>query len=115
MPWRDPYNPFDSHISEWGGFCDPTSSGPRPSLNRALILEGLRQGIQDHRYLAMFERLPREHATTPASRAAEEYLRCVREEVQPQADYCFRTVITSWRLQRAWHRKVRRSARCWST
>jgi len=92
MPWRDPYNPFDGHVSEWGDFCDPASTGNPPALNPTLMLEGLREGIQDFRYLAMLERLVREKPGTPAAQEGQNYLRTLREQIQPQASTYFQKI-----------------------
>ena len=40
----------------------------------------------------MLERLLRERPATPAARAAEDYLRRLRDEIQPQAGHYFQKV-----------------------
>jgi hypothetical protein len=92
LAWRDPYNPCDGHVSEWGDFCTPASSAEQPAFNSTLILEGLREGITDYRYVAMLERLIRQKPGTPAARDAQTYLAKLREQIRPEADYYFQAV-----------------------
>jgi hypothetical protein len=92
LAWRDPYNPCDGHVSEWGDFCTPASSPQQPAFNSTVILEGLREGITDYRYLAMLERLIRQKPGTPAAREAQTYLQKLREQIQPEAGHYFQAV-----------------------
>jgi hypothetical protein len=92
LPWRDPYNPCDGHVSEWGDFCAPTSSPNQPSFNSTMILEGLREGVTDYRYVAMLERLIREKPDSQAAKGATEYLARLREQIHPEAKYYFKAV-----------------------
>ncbi len=92
LAWRDPYNPCDGHVSEWGDFCTPASSPDQPAFNSTVILEGLREGIADYRYVVMLERLIRHRPSTPAARDAQAYLLKLREQIQPEASHYFQTV-----------------------
>ena len=46
------------------------SSEDWPTLNEALILRGVKEGIKDYRYIAMLERLAEAKKETAAGRAA---------------------------------------------
>jgi hypothetical protein len=92
LAWRDPYNPCDGHVSEWGDFCTPASSPQQPAFNSTLILEGLREGITDYRYLAMLQRLIQQKPGTKAARQSQAYLQKLREQIQPEASHYFQAV-----------------------
>ena len=98
LAWRDPYNPCDGHVSEWGDFCTPASTAQQPAFNSTVILEGLREGITDYRYVAMLERLIRQKPAAPAARQAQAYLQQLREQIEPEAGHYFQSVgdIRGW-------------------
>jgi hypothetical protein len=89
--WGNPYLPFDGHSGEWGSYCMP-GSGPWPTLNQSVVLEGAREGIQDYRWLVTLERLAAEKAGTPASDAAKSYLAELRQRITPDGAYYFQGV-----------------------
>lgn len=105
MPWRDPYNPTDGHVSEWGDFVAPASTGPQPSFNTTVILEGLREGIQDYRYIVTLERLARAKEGTPAAQEAQGYLKKLRERVVPNAAHYFEKVGRRGGWDNTWTQK----------
>ncbi len=92
LAWRDPYNPCDGHVGEWGDFCTPASSAQQPAFNSTLILEGLREGITDYRYVAMLERLIKEKPGTPAAQEGQAHLQKLRDQIQPEASHYFQGV-----------------------
>jgi hypothetical protein len=86
--WGDPYHPFDNHCSEWGSLCVPASHD-WPTLNPSVVLEGIREGITDYRYLVTLERLIKEKAGQPAAAAAQQYLDGLRKSIQPAGTHYF--------------------------
>jgi hypothetical protein len=89
--WGNPYHPFDGHSGEWGSYCMP-GSGPVPTLNSTMILEGAREGIQDYRWLVTLERLIKEKADTPAAAEARKALDALRARITPDARDYFQPV-----------------------
>jgi len=89
--WGNPYHPFDGHSGEWGSYCMP-GSGPVPTLNSTMILEGAREGIQDYRWLCTLERLIKEKAGTPAAAEGQKVLDGLRTKITPDARDYFQPV-----------------------
>ena len=103
--WGDPYHPFDNHCGEWGSLCVPASEN-WPTLNPSVVLEGIREGIVDYRYLVTLERLIKEQAAKPAAAEAKQYLDKLRESIQPQGSHYFEgvgNVAGGW--DNTWHQK----------
>ena len=115
IPWRDPYNPTDGHVSEWGDFIDPASTGQQPAINLTTILEELREGIQDFRYIATLERLIKANPEAAAAKEGQDYLDKLRQDVKPGSHY-FEKIRQSWdenwvQKSTAWKGKDYREAR----
>jgi hypothetical protein len=102
--WGDPYHPFDNHCGEWGSLCVPASHD-WPTLNSSVVLEGIREGILDYRYLVTLERLIKEKAEHPAAAAARTYLDKLRAELRPEGDYYFQPVGRNGGWDSTWHQK----------
>jgi len=107
-PWMmslsDLYMPFCGHSGQWGSFCVPASHD-WPTLNRALILEGLREGILDSRYLVTLERLIKEQPGSPDATAASQYLDKLKESIKPEAAQYFVNVNSGGGWDNSWHQK----------
>jgi hypothetical protein len=86
--WGDPYHPFDSHCGEWGSLCMPASHD-WPTLNRSVLLEGIRDGIVDYRHLVTLERLIREHPGVAAATEGAAYLQQLKDSIEPTAEHYF--------------------------
>ncbi len=98
----DPFSPFDGHKGEPSGFI--ACSADWPVQNITLILEGVRQGITDYRYLVMLERLAEENKDAPAGKEAKQYLARLREKIHPNLSYyalkvIFREESANWSSQ----------------
>lgn len=89
--WGNPYQPFDGHSGEWGSYCQP-GSGPWPTLNPSVVLEGAREGIQDYRWLITVQRLIKENAGTSAAIAAQKHLDELKQKIGPDAKAYFQGV-----------------------
>lgn len=89
--WGNPYQPFDGHSGEWGSYCQP-GSGPWPTLNPSVVLEGAREGIQDYRWLITAQRLIKERAGTPAAIAAQKHIDELKQKITPDAKAYFQGV-----------------------
>jgi hypothetical protein len=104
--WGDPYHPFDNHCGEWGSLCVPSSSADWPTLNKSVVLEGIREGIVDYRYLVTLERLIKENAGKPAAAAAQKYLDELRSSITPKATQ-YLAPAGNWNggWDNSWHQK----------
>jgi hypothetical protein len=103
--WGNPYHPFDGHSGEWGSYCMP-GSGPWPTLNPSVVLEGAREGIQDYRWLVTLERLVRDKAGTPAAAAAQKHIEELKQKVTPDAKSYFQGVgLTGSGWGQTWSQK----------
>ena len=102
--WGNPYHPFDGHSGEWGSYCMP-GSGPVPTLNSTMILEGAREGIQDYRYLCTLDRLIKEKAGTPAADEAQKALDALRAKIVPDAREYFQPVGRTGGWGQTWSQK----------
>jgi hypothetical protein len=89
--WGNPYSPFDGHSGEWGSYCMP-ASGPWPTLNPSVVLEGAREGLQDYRWLITLERLIKDKAGTPAATAAQKHIEELKQKIAPDAKTYFQGV-----------------------
>ena len=107
-PWQmslsDLYVPFCGHSGQWGSFCTPASTG-WPTLNRALILEGLREGILDYRHIVTLERLIKENEGKPAAVEAKQYLDKLRSSIEGTAEHYFTNVDRRGGWDNTWHQK----------
>jgi hypothetical protein len=106
--WGDPYHPFDNHCGEWGSLCVPASRD-WPTLNTSVVLEGMREGILDHRYIATLERLVKEKADAPAAVEAKAYLSELRQSIQGDGTYYFANVGDRGGWNNTWHQ----TDKCW--
>jgi hypothetical protein len=91
--WGDAYHPFDSHCGEWGSLCTPASHD-WPTLNTTVILEGIREGIQDYRHLITLERLLKENPNHPQAASCREFLQKLRDSIKPDGEHYFER--TGW-------------------
>lgn len=107
--WGDPYHPFDNHCGEWGSLCVPASEG-WPTLNSSVVLEGIREGILDYRYLITLERLVIEKARHPVAKEAQDYMRKLKERIRPEGTYYFVLVGQKGGWDGTWHQKDT----CWN-
>jgi hypothetical protein len=89
--WGNPYHPFDGESGEFGNYANP-GSGPWPTLNSTVVLEGVREGIMDYRYLITLERLVKEKAGTPTAAEGQKVLDALRETIVPKAKEYFQRV-----------------------
>lgn len=97
--WGDPYHPFDGYGGEPGSLLVPSSrSWPEPNTSR--ILEEMREGIKDYRYLITLQRLIRAAPDTTEAKQAEQYLAHLQAELTGKlADYVETTGAGSWRAK----------------
>ncbi|MFB3893063.1 MAG: hypothetical protein ACE15C_13680 [Phycisphaerae bacterium] len=102
--WGDPYHPFDNHSGEWGSLCVPASTN-WPTLNPSVVLEGIREGILDYRYIVTLERLASQNEGKPAAAEAKAYLAKLRESIQPEASAYFQLVGAGGGWDQTWHQK----------
>jgi hypothetical protein len=94
--WGDAYHTFDGHCSDWGSLCVPASDANWPTLNRSVVLEGIREGIVDYRYLITLERLIKENLEKPAAKVAEKYLNDLKASIKSKAT----ELCAGWKLER---------------
>lgn len=96
--WGDPYHPFDGYGGERGSLLMPSSRG-WPGVNTSRILEEMREGIKDYRYIITLERLLRAAGEGAEAGRAGEFLTQLRKEITPNlSDYVEHTNGTTWRV-----------------
>jgi len=112
--WGDPYNPFDGYGGEPGSLLMP-SSREWPNVNTSCVLEEMREGINDYRYLITLERHIRAAEGRQEAVLAADFLAQLRKEVSGEfSDYVEPTAGTTWRIkaQTPWtaerYRRLRR-------
>jgi hypothetical protein len=85
--WGDPYNPFDGYGGERGSLLMP-SSAEWPAPNSSRILEEMKEGIVDFRYLATLEKAIAAAGDIPEAKEAGDYLARLRTDISGRlADY----------------------------
>jgi len=95
--WGDPYHPFDGYCGEPGSLLMPASHR-WPGVNTSRILEEIREGIKDYRYLATLEQLIRSAGKRVEAKEAAAFLRRLRKEMSADlADYVEATAARTWR------------------
>jgi hypothetical protein len=103
-PFGDPYHPFDYHCGEFGDLAAPASTN-WPTMNSTVLLEGIREGILDYRYLITLEHLLKESPNHPAAPAAKKLLQELTEKIQPDARHYFVEVGVRGGWDHTWRQK----------
>ena len=102
--WGDPYHPFDGYGGELGSLLMPSSRN-WPTVNPSRILEEMREGIKDYRYLITLERLIRGAGKRRETDEAGEFLKQLREEISGELAECVEPSSSlTWRAipKKAW-------------
>jgi len=106
--WGDPYHPLDGYGGERGSLLMPASRN-WPQINTSRILEEMREGINDYRYLITLEHLIHEAGEGDEVKHARRFLAGVRrdtagtlsEYVEPSGRDTWRSKVdTAWKAER---------------
>jgi hypothetical protein len=103
-PFGDPYHPFDYHCGEFGDLAAPSSQN-WPTMNSTVLLEGIREGILDYRYLITLERLLKENPNHAAAAEAKKFLQTLHDKITPDAKHYVAEVGVHGGWDNTWHQK----------
>jgi hypothetical protein len=97
--WGDPYQPFDGYGGEHGSLLMPASR-EWPAVNTSRVLEEVREGINDYRYLVTLEKLIETAGARPEAAQAEAFLQELRKHTSGTlSDYIQSAGGSGWRVK----------------
>ena len=97
--WGDPYNPFDGYGGEPGSLLMPSSRN-WPNPNASCVLQEMREGISDYRYLVTLEKRIHDAPGIPDAARAADFLKQLRSELSADlSDVVEPTGGATWRIK----------------